>query len=147
MAMDTSYNGDPLLLQPSDHLGLQLINLKLTDTKFQRWSKLVRIALRTKGKIDFLDGSCAKPTINSPHQWIRCDSIVLSWLLNLMIPEMVEAFLYVDFAKELWLELTESFGDSNGPLLYQLEKKYQISIKKMIVWLCITLNSKIFGKS
>jgi len=40
-----------------------------------------------------------------------------------MIPELAEALLYVDSARELWSELTERFGDSNGPLLYQLEKE------------------------
>jgi len=40
-----------------------------------------------------------------------------------MIPELAEAILSVDYAQELWSELTERFGDSNGPLLYQLEKE------------------------
>jgi len=40
-----------------------------------------------------------------------------------MAPELAEAFLYVDSTQELWSELTERFGDSNGPLLYQLEKE------------------------
>ena len=70
--METSYNDDPLSLQPSDHLGLQLINLKLTGPNFQWWSKYVRIALRTKGKLGFLDGSCTKPVVNcnisNPHR-------------------------------------------------------------------------------
>jgi len=104
---------------------LQLINLKLTGPNFQRWSKSVKIALRTKGKLGFLDGSCVKPAANSAqlNQWIRCDSMVLSWLLNSMMPELAEAFLYVDSTQELWSELTERFGDSNGPLLYQLQKE------------------------
>ena len=49
--------------------------------------------------------------------------MVLSWLLNSMMPELAEAFLYVDSTQELWSELTERFGDSNGPLLYQLQKE------------------------
>ena len=64
-AMELAYNDDPLSLQPSDHPGLQLINLKLTGPNFQRWSKSVKIALRTKGKLGFLDGSCAQPAVNS----------------------------------------------------------------------------------
>ena len=123
--MKSSYNDDTPALQPSDHPRLQLINLKLTGQNFQRWSKSVRIALRTKGKLDSLDESCAKPAENSSqfNQWIRCDSMDLSWPLNSMMPELAEAFLYVDSSRELWLKLTETFGDSNGPLLYQLEKE------------------------
>ena len=123
--MESPYNDDPLFLQPSDHPGLQMVNLKLTGSNFQRWSKFVKIALRTKGKLGFLDGACARPAANFAqiNQWIRCDSMVLSWLLNSMIPELAEAFLYVDSTQELWSELMERFGDTNGPLLYQLEKE------------------------
>ena len=39
-----------------------------------------------------------------------------------MVFDLSEAFLYVNSAKELWDELSERFGESNGPLLYQLEK-------------------------
>jgi len=86
--MESSYNDDPLNLQPADHHGLQLINLKLTRQNFQRWSKSVKIALRSKGKLGFVDGSCKRPAENTPqfNQWIRCDSMVLSWLLNSMMP-------------------------------------------------------------
>ena len=54
---------------------------------------------------------------------MKCDSMVVSWLLNSMVPELSEAFLYVNSAKELWDELTERFGESNGPLLFHLEKE------------------------
>ena len=49
--------------------------------------------------------------------------MVVSWLLNSMMPELSEAFLYVNSARALWNELAERFGESNGPLLYQLEKE------------------------
>jgi len=103
VVMEMPYNDDPLALQSYDHPGFQLINLKLNGHNFQQWSKYVRIELRTKGKLGFLDGSCPRPAVNSPQfdQWIRCDSMVLSWLLNSMIPELAEAFLYVDSTKEL----------------------------------------------
>jgi len=119
------YNNDPLWLQSSDHPGAQLVNLKLTGLNFQKWSRSVKIALRTKGKLGFLDGSCAKPGQSSIKldQWMKCDSMVVSWLLNSMVPELSEAFLYVNSAKELWDELTERFGESNGPLLFHLEKE------------------------
>ena len=120
--MESPYNDDPLNLQPADHPGLQLISLKLIGQNYQRWSKSARIALRTKGKLGFVDGSCKRPAENTPqfNQWIMCDSMVLRWLLNSMMPELAEVFLYVNSSRELWLELTERFGDSNGPLLYCL---------------------------
>ena len=86
---------------------------------------MVRITLRTKAKLGFIDGSCEKPSTESHryNQWVRCDSMVVNWLLNSMVPDLSEAFLYVNSAQELWNDLTERFGESNGPLLYQLEKE------------------------
>jgi len=49
--------------------------------------------------------------------------MVVSWLLNSMVNDLAEAFLYVNSALQLWDELTDRFGQSNGPLLYQLEKE------------------------
>jgi len=64
--MEATYNDDPLFLQPPDHPGLQLINLKLNAHNFQCWSKSIKTALRTKSKLGFLDRSCARPAANSP---------------------------------------------------------------------------------
>uniref|UniRef100_A0A7C9D2G2 Retrotransposon Copia-like N-terminal domain-containing protein n=1 Tax=Opuntia streptacantha TaxID=393608 RepID=A0A7C9D2G2_OPUST len=118
------YNNDPLYLQSSDHPGAQIVAVKLTGPNFMKWSRTVKIALRTKGKLGFIDGSCPKPGQDTSKlaQWIKCDSMVVSWLLNSMVPDLSEAFLYVNTAQELWDELSERFGESNGPLLYQLEK-------------------------
>jgi len=55
------YNNDPLFLQASDHPGMQLTGLKLNGTNFQQWSRSVKVALRTRTKLAFIDGSCKKP--------------------------------------------------------------------------------------
>ena len=46
-------------------------------------------------------------------------------MLNSIIPELVDAFLYANSARELWDELTERFCQSNGPLLYQIQKEIE----------------------
>ena len=57
------YNNDPLCLQSSYHLGAQIVNIKLTGLNFQNWSKYVKMALRTKGKLGFIDGTCTRPCL------------------------------------------------------------------------------------
>ena len=49
--------------------------------------------------------------------------MVVSWLLNSISPDLADAFLFANSTKELWNELSERFGQSNGPLLYQLQKE------------------------
>lgn len=54
---------------------------------------------------------------------MRADSMVSSWILNSILKELVEAFLYANTAKDLWFELKERFGESNKPLVYQLKRE------------------------
>jgi len=119
------HHNDHLYLQSSDHPRAQIVALKLTRPNFMKWSGTVKITLRTKGKLAFNDGSCTKPSQDSLkfNQWIKCDSMVVSWLSNFMVQDLLEAFLYVNSAQELWNELIERFGESNGPLLCHLEKE------------------------
>jgi len=61
------YNNDPLFLQNSDNSAMQLVSNKLSGTNFQRWSRAVKIALVTKVKLGFIDGSCPAPAASSPN--------------------------------------------------------------------------------
>ncbi|VFQ68600.1 unnamed protein product [Cuscuta campestris] len=102
-----------------------LTTTKLTGTNFIPWSRSIKIALISKMKIGFINGMCRKPDTASPNcaQWERCDNMVFSWILNSIQPDLAEAFLYATSSQELWNELMERFGESNGPLIYQIEKK------------------------
>nr|GFA25326.1 hypothetical protein [Tanacetum cinerariifolium] len=83
------------------------------------------MALGAKLKLGFIDGTCAKPAIIDVNyqRWIRCDYMVTCWVLNSMITELSDAFLYTQSAQELWKEITERYGQSNRPLIYQLERE------------------------
>ena len=83
--------------------GMQLVNVKLNGSNLQKWRRAVKIALKTKTKLGFIDGSCAGPALDSLiySQWIRCDNVVVSWLLNFMVTKLAEAFLYVNSTVQL----------------------------------------------
>ncbi|KAL2226424.1 UNVERIFIED_CONTAM: hypothetical protein Sindi_2001100 [Sesamum indicum] len=44
--------------------------------------------------------------------------------------EIAEAFLYAESARDLWVELEMRFGDSNGPLLYQIQREIATTSQK-----------------
>ncbi|XP_019053042.1 PREDICTED: uncharacterized protein LOC104595553 isoform X2 [Nelumbo nucifera] len=56
-------------------------------------------------------------------QWNRVNCMVTSWILKSISKEIVEAFLYTTTAKELWEVIKERFGESNGSLLYQIQRE------------------------
>jgi len=89
------YNSDPLYLFNFYFPGVQLVNVKLNGSNFHKWSRVVKITLKTKTKLGFINGSYARPAFNSPdyNQWIHCDNMVVRWLLNSMVNDLTEAFL------------------------------------------------------
>ncbi|KAL0308590.1 UNVERIFIED_CONTAM: hypothetical protein Sradi_5801300 [Sesamum radiatum] len=114
-----------LRLYGGDHPGMSLVSVPLDGSNYLLWSQSVRLALGAKQKVGFIDGTCAKPAENKEEleQWQRVDCMILSWLLNSISKDIAEAFLYTTSAHELWKELETRFGDSNGPMLYDVQKR------------------------
>lgn len=119
-----SENGeDPYQLTGVDNPGSSLTTVRFDGTGFLGWSLTIKMALGAKLKLRFIDGTCKKPesTDSNYQKWIRCDYMVTCWILNSMVAELSYAFLYSQSVCELWSEIVERYGHSNGPLIYQLE--------------------------
>ncbi|XP_048232870.1 uncharacterized protein LOC125370624 [Ricinus communis] len=103
-------NGDPFLLQGFDHPGMVLIDEDCFGSKM---------------KLGFVNGKIPIPDEESLEfeTWTRVNYMVTSWILNSISKEIVDGFLYTTTAKELWDEIAERYGESNGPLLYQLQRE------------------------
>ncbi|PWA64832.1 hypothetical protein CTI12_AA340690 [Artemisia annua] len=116
---------DPLYLASSDHPGMMLTNTAFNGGNFLGWSRTIKMALGAKLKLGFIDGSSPKPPLSDVnHQtWVRCDYMVTCWILNSMIAELTDSFLYAQLAFDLWKELEERYGQSNGPLIYHIERE------------------------
>ncbi|KAL0386162.1 UNVERIFIED_CONTAM: Retrovirus-related Pol polyprotein from transposon TNT 1-94 [Sesamum radiatum] len=106
-------------MQVTENPGAILVTNVLTGTNFLAWSRSMKIALRAKMKLGYITGNNPKPAEDSEEyeQWVRTDSLVISWILNTISKEIVESFLYIDTARELWLEIEARYGVSNGPLV------------------------------
>ncbi|XP_050211383.1 uncharacterized protein LOC126661572 [Mercurialis annua] len=85
----------------------------------------MKIALGSKTKLGFISGKCIMPDEDSDcyEQWIKVDCMVISWLLNSISKKLSGAFLCEISAKKLWDDLKQRYGQSNGPMLYQLERE------------------------
>ncbi|KAK9750505.1 hypothetical protein RND81_02G201300 [Saponaria officinalis] len=116
---------DPLYLSASDYPGMQLVNTLFNGRNYLHWSRGVVLALGSKNKEGFLNGKTAMPDSKSPKlpQWRRCDNMIRCWILNTLNADIKEGFMSSKSAKDLWSEIGERYGQSNGPLLYQLKKE------------------------
>nr|GEW23667.1 ribonuclease H-like domain-containing protein [Tanacetum cinerariifolium] len=97
--------GNPLHLQTSDFNSNTTIPVKFTGVENYRvWAAAMKLAINTRNKTRFLDGTCLKSTYaNAPlsNQWERCNSIVLSWLLNSDSEELFLGQIYSNNASEV----------------------------------------------
>ncbi|XP_071699852.1 uncharacterized protein [Rutidosis leptorrhynchoides] len=115
--------GDPLYLHPSDTSSTSLVSFKLKGTEnYKIWSRSVLLAIGTKNKVGFVDGTCVKNTIDEvlSKQWDRCNYVVLSWLLGSIYNELYVGLIFYENASTVWSELKETYDKIDGPIIFNL---------------------------
>ncbi|GJZ28670.1 putative RNA-directed DNA polymerase [Tanacetum coccineum] len=87
----------------------------------------MRLAINTRNKTGFIDGTCLKETYTSSavysSQWDRCNSIVLSWLLNSVSDDLYLGQIFSENASEVWSELKETYDKLDGSVTLNLLNK------------------------
>ncbi|KAK1418428.1 hypothetical protein QVD17_27572 [Tagetes erecta] len=117
---------DPLYLHPSDSSGLTIISIKLKGTEnYTVWANAIKLALRAKNKIGFIDKTCKKPVSDNvlANQWERCNSVVLTWLLNSVSEELYVGQVYSELASDVWEDLDETYNKIDGSVMFGLYQK------------------------
>ncbi|KAF7804016.1 uncharacterized protein G2W53_043127 [Senna tora] len=117
---------DPYYIHPSDNPGAQIVVNLLTLGNYLIWSRLVRIALKAKNKLGFIDGSLPPPqdTMSDAFlRWSDADSMVTAWILHSMTKDLMEAYMFSPSARDLWLEMEEKFGVSDKSVVFSLGKQ------------------------
>ncbi|KAJ0534888.1 putative RNA-directed DNA polymerase [Helianthus annuus] len=118
--------GDPLYLHPSDSSALTIVSVKLKGTEnYAVWSASMKLALEAKNKFGFINGKCEKSTEDAvlASQWDRCNSVVLTWLLNSVFEELFLGQVFSSLASEVWEDLKETYDKIDGSVVYDLFKK------------------------
>ncbi|XP_042964632.1 uncharacterized protein LOC122298852 [Carya illinoinensis] len=114
---------NPYFLTNANHLGVLLVSEKLSNNNYHLWSRSMFLSLKTQNKLGFIDGSL--PILDKVAalfpSWSKCDTIVLSWLLNSLTSKIAQSVIYVDSSRAMWLELKEHFSQGNGPRIFELQ--------------------------
>ncbi|XP_073152621.1 uncharacterized protein [Henckelia pumila] len=116
--------GSHLYLQNGDHPGMKLVSHLLTGNNYNSWNRSMTTALTAKNKFVFVYGSLLKPNSNDLlfGAWIRCNSMVISWILNVVSRGIADSLLYMSTASEIWGDLRNRFHESNAPRIFQIKK-------------------------
>ncbi|XP_071694205.1 uncharacterized protein [Rutidosis leptorrhynchoides] len=119
--------GDPLYLHPSDTTsGTPIISIKLKGTEnYNIWSRSMLLALGTKNKLGFINGTCVKSLTdaNLASQWERCNTVVLSWMLGTLSEELYNGQIFSTSALTVWNDLKETYDKIDGYVIFDLHQK------------------------
>ncbi len=82
----------PLYLHHGDSLGSLLVSQMLNGENYNSWRRSMIMALTAKNKLEFVDGTLVKLLISPDDPfippWIRCNNMVLSWIMNYVSKEI-----------------------------------------------------------
>ena len=112
----------PYYLLPSDGPGV-LITAKVFDGEnYDFWEKAVHMALKSKNKLGFINGTLKKPDVKEGdftefHAWDMVNSMVCSWLLNVIDRKLRPSVAYAETAEAMWDDLRKRYGVASVPKL------------------------------
>ncbi|XP_043705535.1 uncharacterized protein LOC122655404 [Telopea speciosissima] len=114
---------DPYSLHHSDNPTAVLVSPPLNGDNYNTWVRAMKMALRAKNKLGFVDGTISAPVSIAENfsQWIRVNDMVTSWLLHSLTPELAISVIYVDLIHEIWIDLKTRFSQPNTTKLYQIK--------------------------
>ncbi|XP_043710288.1 uncharacterized protein LOC122659216 [Telopea speciosissima] len=112
----------PYFLHSSDQPNASLVTPPLDGNNFLTWHRAMTMALEAKNKISFIDGSLLRLAATSPDlpHWIRCNSMVRSWIVHSTIPTIAHNILWFDSARDAWLDLHTRFSQKNAPRIFEI---------------------------
>ncbi|KAL5787410.1 hypothetical protein ACOSP7_004359 [Xanthoceras sorbifolium] len=100
---------NPYFTHHSDHPGLVLISKPLNGDNYSTWKRAMTLALNSKNKLGFVNGSIKAPSEETDPEgyatWSRCNDMVHSWIVNTLNPDISDSVIYYSTAHEVWEDL------------------------------------------
>ncbi|XP_058748999.1 uncharacterized protein LOC131632785 [Vicia villosa] len=106
---------NPYYLHPNENPSLTLVTPPLDHSNYISWSRSMRVALISKNKLRFIDGTFVQPAqghlLHDP--WLRCNNMVLSWLQRSISENIAQSILWIDQAHAVWKNLETRFAQGD----------------------------------
>lgn len=89
---------------------------------YDEWAINIRMALSSRKKFGFLDGSIPKPAADSPflEDWIANNHLLVGWIKQTIDPKIRSSISTREIAKDLWEIIKKRFSLKSGARLQQL---------------------------
>nr|GMD28096.1 uncharacterized protein LOC109156569 [Ipomoea batatas] len=107
---------NPLHLHPNESPSLQLVTAPLEGrVNYHAWARAMEMALRSKNKIAFVNGTMVIPSETDPKYfyWDQCNTMVLSWILRAVSPTIGRGVLWINTAEGVWKDMKKRFSQQD----------------------------------
>ena len=97
----------------------------LDDKNYPLWSQLMEMRIGARNKLGFLTGSSTKPTKEKKMEaWVIDNHRVKSWLIDSMSPILMQRFIRLKTANEIWEAVAKTFYDGTDETqLFELNRR------------------------
>ncbi|CAN0881766.1 hypothetical protein LINGRAHAP2_LOCUS14425 [Linum grandiflorum] len=130
----------PFYISSGDNPALVIVPVVLTGAAdYYSWARSVHMALMSKNKLGFID-----PLF---HSWRRANALVLAWLNKAVSPKISQSVLWLESAREVWIDLQERFCRSNLVRINDLHDQISSFVKVLCLSPPITPDSRCCGTS
>ena len=116
---------NPFYLHPNENPFVILVTPLLDNKNYHNWARLMHIALISKNKEQFIDGTFPKPPKNDPMlaQWIRCNNMVLAWFHRSVSESIAKSILSISTASGVWSDLKNRFSQGDIFRISDIQKE------------------------
>lgn len=93
------------------------------------------LSLSGRSKFGFLNGSISVPDPSSPlfNTWHRANTTILSWLTISLSKELVASVIYINTARDLWLDMENRFSQGNATRFFELKKEIALALALVVL--------------
>ncbi|XP_075651786.1 uncharacterized protein LOC142622229 [Castanea sativa] len=108
----------PFFLYHGESPGAILVTKLLIEDNYPNWARAMCMTLDAKSKLGFVDGTITASMVITPLEkiaWSKNNSMISSWILNLVSPHITRSVIYRNIAMEVWNSLRNRFSQENGP--------------------------------
>ncbi|XP_049398982.1 uncharacterized protein LOC125862902 [Solanum stenotomum] len=98
----------------------------LDETNYPLWSQLMEMRIGARNKVGYLTSELTKPSSTNPTYgtWIIENHKVRSWLIDSMSPHLMQRFIRLATAQEIWEGASKTFYDgSDETRLFELNQQ------------------------
>ncbi|XP_061371030.1 uncharacterized protein LOC133313653 [Gastrolobium bilobum] len=105
----------PYYLHPNESSSLVLISPSMNGKNFHTWQRSMRMALLSKNKLGFVNGTIKKPDDDSPlfGSWEKCNTMIISWLNRSISESIAQSVLWMEKADDIWNNFKDRFAQTD----------------------------------